>query len=376
MSKLVLQTNTLKDLVNRAVKVCQGTECGLNGLMELSVESNVFYIKTTNNSYFLTLNIRNVECESFHAVVSAKFFAQLISKITTQSVCLSVEENKLVVEGNGTYNLELRFGSGDSVIKFPTQEFNSDVETIHLDSLQLKNILSLNKSCKSKGRESGQYYDYYMDDQRVLTMSDDRACLNKVKVFNTSVLVTPELFDLVPLVSDLNGVNIQSNIKNIDGVNQVIMLFTSEWGSLYGVSDTQFGVEEFMADRIVEAMSDKLPHEATINRTLLLNALDRICLFTQIFGNNVVEINLNNEGIILKSHISNSVESIKFIQPIANVEPITAKIDGESLKEVINSCTKEDLTLNFGNDKDLYINCDNVTQVVTFYAENEEVEIG
>ena len=376
MSKLVLQTNTLKDLVNRAVKVCQGTECGLNGLMELSVKDNVFYIKTTNNTYFLTLNIKNVECDSFHAVVNAKFFAQLISKITTQSICLYVDGNKLVVEGNGTYNLELRFGSGDAPIVFPQQEFDRNVEVVHLDSLQVKNILSLNKSCKAKGRESGQYYDYYMDSERVLTMSDDRACLNKVKVFNTPVLVSPELFDLVPLVSDLNGVNVQSNLKNIDEVNHTIMLFTSDWGSLYGVSDMQFGVEEFMAERIVEAMSDKLPHEATINRTLLLNALDRICLFTQIFGNNVVEINLNNEGIILKSHISNSVESIKFIQPIANVEPITAKIDGESLKEVINSCTKEDLTLNFGNDKDLYINCDNVTQVVTFYAENEEVEIG
>ena len=49
------------------------------------------------------------------------------------------------------------------------------------------------------------------------------------------ILFSLTLFAIVKNIV-VNSNATDSNIKNIDGVNQVIMLFTSEWGSLYGVS--------------------------------------------------------------------------------------------------------------------------------------------
>ena len=368
--KLVIETSTLQELVGKAVKGCSFVDViPITGWMQLRTvnkeDSKYLEITTTDNVNFLTLRSGAIESSDFHIVVNAKLFSSLVGKLTTQTTSLLVDGNKLVVKANGVYNIELCFDMDGSAITFPCMNPENMEEQSQLNNLNIKSILTLNKSCKAEMKEVPALYNYYMDSERILTTDFYRVCTNPVKAFNNPTCLTPELVELIPTVADDNGVKISCNDTDV-------MIYSSK-GTLFGKKCVQDDVDQYPVQDLVSIISEKLNYSCKINRTLLINALDRICLFTQLFESNMVNVKFTKENLTLGSSTNAGNEVISYLSPINNEEDINfnCNLDGAFLKNQLTSCTREDITLNFGSDNGIQIVCDNV--ILTLGSLDEEV---
>ena len=357
MSKVLLQTEVLKDLVARISKVSATSGTTLDGLVELEVVDNVFHITVIDSLNTLTLGISNVGCENFHAVTNTKLFSSLISRLTSDKVGISRDGNKLIVEGNGNYKLDCIVENDGTEIIFPKNDFDFGSNPIHINRNQIKSILSQNKACKGKTRDNNQYYYYYADSEKVYTYNTDTSCVNPTPFANDKIFLCPEFVECLPSVADLNGANIYLNGDAI--------VATSDWGTLSSVVDNSYPIESLNIERLDELFAKEFKSTADINKTQLLTAIDRISLFSIEFGGNNLSVKFNRYGITLKSDKNGSEEFISFANPIETEEEFIRGIDGNILKNIVSSCSSEVLKLSFSSDEHyIVISSDNNIQII------------
>ena len=79
--------------------------------LELVTDKNILNLNVTNRSYFATVKFTLEKAEKFKAPVNAKTFLSLISKITTDTIDLSVKGNTLKIKANGEYTLPMIYNN-------------------------------------------------------------------------------------------------------------------------------------------------------------------------------------------------------------------------------------------------------------------------
>ena len=98
---MILETEKLQEIAAKIIQVVDTdstTSPQANGdKVELVVVNNQLQFNVTNKVYYARVNIDNVNEENFRAVVDAKLFLNLLSKITTKTVELSTTESTLVI---------------------------------------------------------------------------------------------------------------------------------------------------------------------------------------------------------------------------------------------------------------------------------------
>ena len=202
-----MTTKVLQDLVAKAVKGSSMIDkFPLTCLMQVKVKDNKLTVCTTDNVNHLAV-FADVQAADFEAVVDSKLFSALVSKLSTANTTLSIEENKLIVEANGKYNISLPTDSDGSSITFVEPHIIQDKPSNQVGLEAIKSVLSLNKSCKAEMKELPSLFNYYMDNEKVLTSDFYKACSNPIKVFEEPVCVPPSLMELVPNVCDDDGVH-------------------------------------------------------------------------------------------------------------------------------------------------------------------------
>ena len=121
-----IKTDMFKALLSNAVKVCSFDKMlPLTELIELKIEDNMLFIKTTDNINTLILKQPlEGENDNMRVVVDANLINNLVNKITTEFTELLLTDNTLLITGNGTYNLELRVDESGEIIKFPEVSYD------------------------------------------------------------------------------------------------------------------------------------------------------------------------------------------------------------------------------------------------------------
>ena len=214
--EITINTDSLKDLVSRTSKVCSMLDAfAVTSLLEINIKDKKLSIKATDNVNIITLD-KAVETDAeLHIVVDTKLFSSLISKITASKVTLELREQKVIVKANGSYEIPIITEQDGSMVYLPTFEFDTSVSSNHITQAEIKSILTMNKPCKSDIKETPSLFTYYMDSERVLTTDYYKVCNNPLHVFNNPVCLPPSLVDLIPLVADENGVDVQENENSV-----------------------------------------------------------------------------------------------------------------------------------------------------------------
>lgn len=368
--KVTLKTSELQELVSKASKICSYIEGFVTtSSLQIIVADGKLTITSTDNVNILKLQKSGIE-GNLHVVVNTKLFSTLVSKLTTpitelELVTTESQGTKLVIRANGNYDIPTIVEEDGSKVTFGEFDFNRNVVTNLLSKDAISSILTMNKSCKAEMKEVPSLYNYYMDSERVITTDLLKACNNPIKVFDRPVCLPPALVESLPLLADDNGVVVYENDNTV--------LFTSKNGELFGRKAVQEDLDNYPASDLVDVFNSSLQYTCTLNKTLLMNALDRICLFTQGFDANLVNLNFLPNQLKLTTKDCDSTESISYLQP-SNLEgTFTIALDGASLSKQLASCPKEDLKINFGNDSGIQIVCDNIVQTLGA-LDDEEVE--
>ena len=107
---MILRTDSLKDVCSKILSAVDGSELSMvTDTLELKSFSDGLHLRVTNKEYFVDVKLAVEGIGDFHAAVNANLFLKLISQITTETIELTIDNNILVVKGNGTYKLPLAF---------------------------------------------------------------------------------------------------------------------------------------------------------------------------------------------------------------------------------------------------------------------------
>lgn len=365
LTKITVPTVVLKDVVGRAIK-CSTMEDGIpmTTLMQLQVSSGKLFVRTTNNIDFFTA-FADVDSPDFDVIVNAKLFSQTVSKLTSETTSFVLENNILTIEANGKHNIRAEVEADGSKLNFPTLDIEPSGNTYHITQEEIKSILSLNKSCKGeKGCIPAIASNYYADNTRIISTNMYKACSNPIVISDSPILLRPFVMELISAVADESGLDVYQNDTHI--------VFESTKGKLVGVKCDSESLPEFPAKPLANLLDTALASSVSMNRTTLVQAVDRMCLYVDSFENNRVTLTFKADEVELKSPKTNSIETVKYITAITPVtSEVTFNVDAQFLKNELVACDREAITVRFSDEVGLQLVCGDITLMLSLLNEDE-----
>lgn len=347
LTKVTLQTAILKDLVAKAVKgSTMNPVIPLSCFMQVKVRDGVLYIRTTDNINFVTTKKEVENTPNFEIVVESKQFSAIISKLSSEYTSLIMDGNALVIEaGNGKFNMALSVDSDGSNIKFPEPEFTPIGGSKLITPTEMKAILSYNKVNKADSREMPAIFNYYVDNECVISTNKTKACASAISFTEQPACIPPNLMDLLPTVMDESGITIQENEDSI--------LASSTIGTVYGKKCLPADVEVFPAAGAKSLFSQNATVEVSVPKQDLLNVLDRMLLFVDTLQYFRVDVTFTKDTLKIYDVNSKSMETIQLLpNELEEFEPITLPLDAKEfysqVSTIVPAVVTIGVTANFG----------------------------
>ncbi|NLA24290.1 MAG: hypothetical protein GX879_04915, partial [Bacteroidales bacterium] len=292
--QLKIKTIILQEMVSQSIKGASHNKMiPITSLMAIELKDQTLTLITTDANNTLKIIEKDIEGGDFYIVVQAEIFSKLISKITTETITLSLKENNLEVKGNGVYNIELPLDEEGKLIKFPEYNFNTKAKKQKFDSSNIDILLNANKAALADTMELPFLTGYYID-KGVITTDSFKVCHSDVKIFDDKLLLTAEMVELLDLMEG-KKIDLQQDKNKL--------LFTTDNIVIYGVQLD--GIEDYPIDSIKEYLKTAFDSNCKLSRSDLLNVLDRLNLFVTTYDRNAVYLTFTPKGVIFDSRKSN-----------------------------------------------------------------------
>ena len=361
--KLTLNTVKLQDMVSRAVKGASNNKLiPITSLMAIELNANhSLTLTTTDATNYLYIDEHKVDGDEFYAVVPVDVFSKLIARMTCENVTLTVhpEIKILEVKGNGNYKIELPLDENGQLIKYPNPYKNGKNADIKLNLSTVKVILDTLKSALATTLENPCYTGYYAGDSVIATDTYKIANMD-VSLFNEPVLVSAELMNLLSVITE-------ENIKvSIDGD---VLQFATDTCRIYGRA--MEGIEDFAVEPIMSLVNTEMDSRCSLNKTQLLQVLDRLSLFVGPYDKNAVRFTFTREGLEISSKASSSVEMIPYISS-KDFREFTCMIDVQMITQEVKAIQADVIEMYYGEDNAVIMKDGNITIVVALLEDEDE----
>lgn len=364
-NKVALDTDTFKTMVAKAVKGSTMVDViPLSCLMKIELKDGRFSLTTTDNINYLTLSCKGPENKEIVAFVESKIFSQLVSKLTSKTTILSLEEGKLVVKAGGTYNIAIHTEQDGSMINLAVPQIQTVGTSYKVSSDEIRTILNTTKSCKAATKEIPCLFNYYFDADKILTSDSYKACMTPIKLTSTPICLTPVIVNLMAVIQDEDGIEVAQDAEHI--------VISSKCGTLIGKKCPSIELEKYPAEGLTELFATNIGDNCKINRTQLLGALDRIGLFTENYQSNKIVLDFGNEGITIKSPSTDSAELVDYTKfPEKLTDVVSIDLDCILLKEEITACDVEDIEMYFDIEAGIQVVCGDSKMMLSVLGEDE-----
>lgn len=361
--KLTMNTVKLQDMVARAVKGASNNKLiPITSLMAIELKPNhTLTLTTTDATNYLYIDENKVEGDEFYVVVPVDVFSKLIARMTCENVTLILhpEIKILEVKGNGNYKIELPLDENGQLIKYP-DPYKSDVSNdIKLNLSTVKVILDTLKSALATTLENPCYTGYYVGDSVIATDTYKIANMD-INLFNMPVLVSAELMNLLSVITEEN---IYVNI------NKDVLQFATDTCRVYGRA--MEGIEDFAVEPIMSLVNTEMDSWCSLNKTQLLQVLDRLSLFVGPYDKNAVRFTFTREGLEISSKASSSVEMIPYISS-KDFREFTCMIDVQMITQEVKAIQTDVIEMYYGEDNAVIMKDGNITIVVALLEDEEE----
>lgn len=325
--------------------------------LEIRNEGKQLSMSVTNREYFVKILFGDNIEDEIHATVNANLFLKLISKITSETIELHTDDKSLYVKCNGDYKLPLIY-DGDKLLELPTISIENVTETFDVDSSILHSIVNYNSKELGKGTISKPIQRlYYVDSDGAITFTTG-ACVNKFSIDMTSkLLLNDKLVKLFRLFKD-------TKVKVTVGHNKlsedtVVTSVRFEAPSI--TIDAVLNCDDSMAVSFpvsgIRGRADTIyPTTVSINKELLLQAVERLMLFSQAASKSdlslsIIKLEFNNDSVVVADRKGVNSEAIPYTTPLDNEVKYEALIDSSDLTKTLASATNQIVTIGFGNEQ-------------------------
>lgn len=354
-----IKTELLKEMLSKSI---QGAGCNkmlpITSLLGIEFKENELTLMTTDGSN--QLRVKQVIDDSeltgmpkeFYTIVDAETFSKLIGKTTKEVVELNNQENCLLIEGNGTYKLDIPINEDGEIIKFPNiPEINSsEVEQISIENL--KNTLTSAKASVAKTLDVPCLTGYYIGTKSITTDRQMVFDTDLQLLKNNAILISSEMAELIHL---LNGETVDlrkdENKLLLETANVIIYGKELEGKDIYPVA------------AIENLLNLEYANNMKVKKQDLLDVLDRMSLFVTDYDKNSVKLSFTKEALSVKSMKSNAQELIDG-ECSSEIE-FDCCVDIEQLKSQIQTLSADVVTIYYGQEKSIKIVEGNCTMIIS-----------
>lgn len=362
--KLTMNTVKLQDMVSRAVKGASNNKLiPITSLMAIELKTDhVLTLTTTDATNYLYIDEQKVDGDEFYAVVPVDVFSKLIARMTCENVTLTVrpEIKILEVKGNGNYKIELPLDENGQLIKYP-DPYKDDTQAVaqKLNLSTVKVILDTLKSALATTLENPCYTGYYVGDSVIATDTYKIANMD-ISLFDAPVLVSAELMNLLSVMTEENiYVSITGDVLQFSTTNCRV----------YGRA--MEGIEDFAVEPIMSLVDTDMDSSCKLNKTELLQVLDRLSLFVGPYDKNAVRFTFTREGLEISSKAASSVEMIPYIGS-EKFTDFTCMIDVQMITQEVKAIQSDVIEMYYGEDNAVIMKDGNITIVVALLEDEEE----
>lgn len=348
-----ISSERLKEAVNTA-----GKGCGYNKLIPLTeliginLNEGKLKLYSTDMTNFMTVTLDKVSGEDANICVEAEKFTKLVSKITSSEIEMNMNEDSLIVKANGVYKLPIIMDE-EGIVEFPQ---NKEI-VINSGSVKLTSVLSaynINRNALAKTLEQPYLTGYYCG-EKVISTDSIVITFNDFSMFGKDfepMLISPQMMYLLTL-------NNEEDIKfGVDGDN---LVFSTDNIEIRGPKLS--GIEDYPIDAINEYLNVNFESKCKISKQLLLDVLDRLSLFLTQYDKNGAYFTFGRKGLKIYSKKDSSVETVNYIES-DNFTSFTCLVDIVMLKEQLQACPEDTITIWYGNENALKLETGNVIQII------------
>lgn len=353
---MILKTKEFKEVCSTVLAATDSSELStLTETLELKTEGKVLYLNVTNKEYYASVKF-DLDAEvDFHATVNSKLFLGLVKNITTESIELEVKSTYVEVKANGTYKIPLIF-DGDKLMDLPVITIENETVNMNVDSAVLDSIVTYNTKELLKGTIAKPVQKmFYIDEQGCITFTSG-ACVNTFSLEQpVKVLLKSKLVNLFKLFKN----EVVKFSLGYDPISETIIQtkvsFKTPKITLTAITECDDTLlKSVPVAGIRGRASFAYPNSVVLNRQALVDAIARLALFNAGFGGKqnikpYSKFEFTANEVKVYSSDKENVEVLAY----QNGSTVTADyemiLDINDFKVVLDGCTDDYVTLNFGN---------------------------
>lgn len=368
---MIIETKKFKDTCATILAATGNAENStLTETLELKTEGRILHLNVTNGEYFASVNFDLDHEEDFHAAVNASLFLKLIAAVTTETIELKATDTHVLIKADGSYKIAMIY-EGDKILELPKITIDNPTVEMKVSGAILESILNYNSKELLRGSVSRPVQKmFYVDERGCITFTTG-ACINNftlekpVKVLFSSRLVKLfKLFkdDMVDFTLGYDPISEEIVQTKVNFKTDKITLT-----AITGCNDELLNIVPVSAIRgRATAVYD---NNIVLNKTELLNAVNRLLLFSAGYGatKNSKPYSLfecsENKMTIWDSRKENN-ETITFKNDTAVASDYSMTLDLSDLKLVLDTITEDYITLSFGNHQAVALKRPNLTNII------------
>jgi len=344
--------------------------------LELVAKDNVLSLNVTNLEYYVSVKFALTSSESFRAVVKAQQFLDLIASLSVDEIELTIEATAVkITAGKSNYKLAMIYENGD-LMDLPVISVDNKTVEMSISNDILQSILTVNSKELLKAK----------------TLDKDK--LNELQ---KSYYVTEEGCFTFVTGSCLNAFTLEKPIKMLlnDRVVKLFKLFSTDVNFSFGYDALPNGVVQtkvvFEAENIYLAaiivnndillnqilgpynatknyLNENYANKLVVSVNGLNSAITRIMSFGKDDGAGTSKMfaavfTIDNNDLIITDNLGNN-EAVKIENNTIADAKYKMTLNLNDIKLLLDACSSDFITLNFGNHKSVVFNRTNISNLV------------
>ena len=356
---MIFRIDELKDVCGVILAAVDSSiDSVINETIELKVENNQFTLNVTNREYYVKVKLGISSEEEFHATVNANLFLKLISKITTDTVELKIDDTNLIVIGNGRYKIPMIY-DGVNLLTLPEISILNATVNFPIKSTVLKSINKYNTKQLSTGTIVNPIQKkYYIDENGAITFTSG-ACINKFSLQNkVSMLLDSKLVKLFNLFKDDIDINFTLGYDSItENIIQTKVKFETNIVTITSIlSSDDTLIKKFPVSTIRDKVFEDYEYSVVINKEELIQTIDRLLLFPTNYNNRMYSnLIFEKTQVLIYDSSEENNEAIYYSNESSINDSYKAKLDLNDLKAALSSFSSQYVTMRFGNFSSIVI---------------------
>ena len=369
---MILQTEKFQDSSKKILNAVD-TDSALKNVasaydtLELEASGKVLHLNATNGEYFVSISLPLDEEASIKAVVDAKLFLALISKITTKTVELTTTDSALVVKANGTYKFPLKYDV-DSMIVLPRIEVNNPTSTFVVSGATLISVLNNNSREVNLNSTKQVQKLYHLDQEGCITFTNSSACVNSFNLNTTTkMLLTQKLVKLFKLFKD-DDVNVTLGFEDVGGVAQMRVKFEQDNVVITSILTNDQALFSSVPVTAIRTRANKVfDYSVSFDKKAFLEAVDRLLLFdtTNSLNRGVGIFEFDETNVTIYDWRKANSEILPYVATVAYPDAYTCNLDLEAMRDIVSNLDAQVFTLNYGDNQAVVISSGNIKNVIT-----------